>query len=73
MLHHYIVFDPREECLVNKLDYEKIKDDLEDWELGDLYRVNDPAIGVLDSLELFSDDYMTDGRQQPAAQEREPL
>ena len=29
--------------------------------------------GFLDSLELFSDDYMTDGRQQPAAQEREPL
>lgn len=39
------VFDPREECLVKKLDYKKIKDDLEDWELGDLYRVNDPAIG----------------------------
>lgn len=39
------VFDPREERLVNKLDYKKMAEDLEEWELGDLYRVNDPAIG----------------------------
>lgn len=39
------VFDPREEHLVNKLDYKKMAEDLEEWELGDLYRVNDPAIG----------------------------
>lgn len=29
--------------------------------------------GFLNSLELFSDDFMTDGRQEPRAQEREPL
>lgn len=39
------VFDPREEINVKKLEYEKIKLELEDWELGDLYRVNDPSIG----------------------------
>lgn len=39
------VFDPREECLVKKLDYKNMAEDLENWELGDLYRVNDPAIG----------------------------
>lgn len=39
------VFDPREERLVKKLDYKNMKEDLKDWELGDLYRVNDPAIG----------------------------
>ena len=27
----------------------------------------------LNSLELFSDDFMSDGREQPAAQEREAL
>ena len=39
------VFDPREEQLVKKLDYNNMHEALEDWELGDLYRVNDPAIG----------------------------
>lgn len=29
--------------------------------------------GFLDSLELFSDDFMNDGREQPAVQEREEL
>ena len=36
------VFDHGE---VKQLDYSSMKDELEDWELGDLYRVNDPAIG----------------------------
>ena len=39
------VFDPREEKLVKKLNYTEMAEELEDWELGDLYRVNDPAIG----------------------------
>lgn len=39
------VFDPREAHLVKKLNYKKMKEDLAEWELGDLYRVNDPAIG----------------------------
>lgn len=29
--------------------------------------------GFLNSLELFSEDFMSDGRQQPARQEREVL
>lgn len=29
--------------------------------------------GFLNSLELFSDDFMDDGREQLAIQEREPL
>ncbi len=29
--------------------------------------------GFLNSLELFSDDFMSDGREQPAVQERESL
>ena len=29
--------------------------------------------GFLNSLELFSDDFMSDGREQPAVQEREAL
>ena len=29
--------------------------------------------GFLKSLELFSDDFMSDGREQPAVQEREAL
>lgn len=29
--------------------------------------------GFLNSLELFSDDFMSDGREQPAMQERESL
>lgn len=39
------VFDPREDHLVRKLDYKKMAENLEDWDLGDLYRVNDPLIG----------------------------
>ena len=29
--------------------------------------------GFLNSLELFADDFMSDGREQPAVQERESL
>ncbi len=29
--------------------------------------------GFLNSLEFFSDDFMSDGREQPAVQERESL
>ena len=29
--------------------------------------------GFLNSLELFSDDFMSEGREQPAVQERESL
>lgn len=39
------VFDPREEVIVKKLNYSQMAEELEDWELGDLYRVNDPSIG----------------------------
>lgn len=39
------VFDPREEMAVQKLEYASLKEELEDWELGDLYRANDPSIG----------------------------
>lgn len=39
------VFDPREEKAVRVLEYERLKEELEDWELGDLYRVNDPSVG----------------------------
>lgn len=30
---------------IKKIQYEDIKDELGDWELGDLYRTNDPALG----------------------------
>ncbi|MCD7746067.1 MAG: ATP-binding protein [Lachnospiraceae bacterium] len=40
-----IVFDPREKKQIKKLQYSDMAQDLEDWELGDLYRVNDPSIG----------------------------
>lgn len=39
------VFDPREEIVVRKLEYSDMIQELEDWELGDLYRANDPSIG----------------------------
>ena len=39
------VFDPREEVLIRKLQYSELKEELQDWELGDLYRVNDPSVG----------------------------
>ena len=32
-----------------------------------------PWAGFLNSLELFSDDFIGDGREQPATQEREAL
>ena len=39
------VFDPREEAAVRQLKYAEMEEELQDWELGDLYRVNDPSIG----------------------------
>ena len=39
------VFDPRDEIVIKQLQYEKLAEELVDWELGDLYRVNDPSIG----------------------------
>ena len=30
---------------IKKIQYEDVKDELGDWELGDLYRTNDPALG----------------------------
>ena len=39
------VFDPREEEAVRQLKYAEMEEELQDWELGDLYRVNDPSIG----------------------------
>ena len=32
-------------CRINKISYQDIAEDLGDWELGDLYRTNDPALG----------------------------
>ena len=37
------------------------------------YLNSDKWSGFLNSLELFSDDFMSDGREQPAVQEREAL
>ena len=39
------VFDPREEYLVKKLKVSDMIEELDNWELGDLYRVNDASIG----------------------------
>ncbi len=39
------VFDPRNEEQITKLSYEKIYTELEGWQLGDLYRTNEPVIG----------------------------
>jgi len=39
------VFDDMKNNKIRKITYEDIKDELGDWELGDLYRVNDPALG----------------------------
>lgn len=39
------VFDPKADTLVKELSYKVIQEDLEGWELGDLYRVNEPALG----------------------------
>lgn len=40
-----LVFDPDEEKCVRVLNYEDVKSELGEWELGDLYRTNDPALG----------------------------
>lgn len=39
------VFDNNSDNLIKKVKYEDIIDELGDWELGDLYRTNDPALG----------------------------
>lgn len=39
------VFDPGASIPIRKIRYDMIKDSLQDWELGDLYRTNDPALG----------------------------
>lgn len=39
------VLDTNKEEQITKLSYEKIYKELEGWELGDLYRTNEPAIG----------------------------
>ena len=40
-----LIFDSDEEESIRVLNYQKIKEELGDWELGDLYRTNDPALG----------------------------
>ncbi len=39
------VFDNNSDNLIKKVKYEDIVDELGEWELGDLYRTNDPALG----------------------------
>lgn len=39
------VFDPLSKTNIRKLDKEELKADLQEWTLGDLYRVGDPMIG----------------------------
>ena len=39
------VFDNAEQDNIKKIMYEDIASELGDWELGDLYRTNDPALG----------------------------
>ena len=39
------VFDKGITTSIRKVTYEEIKDEMGDWELGDLYRTNDPALG----------------------------
>lgn len=39
------VFDNQEEENIKKITYDDIADELGEWELGDLYRTNDPALG----------------------------
>jgi predicted ATPase len=39
------VFDSKKEEQITRLSYEKIYNELEGWELGDLYRTSEPAIG----------------------------
>lgn len=40
-----LVFDSDEKYCVRVLNYEHVINELGDWELGDLYRTNDPALG----------------------------
>ena len=39
------VFVFRDKEKIKKITYADIAEDLGDWELGDLYRTNDPALG----------------------------
>ena len=39
------VFDNNSDNLIKKVLYEDIEDELGEWELGDLYRTSDPALG----------------------------
>ncbi|WP_424768331.1 AAA family ATPase [Paenibacillus sp. sgz302251] len=39
------VFSDKPDQGIRKLSYDEIQDDLGDWQLGDLYRTNDPVIG----------------------------
>ena len=39
------VFNPLSKTSIRQLNSEKLKKDLEDWTLGDLYRIGDPMIG----------------------------
>ena len=39
------VFDPGKQESIKKITYKDIADELGDWELGDLYRTNDPSLG----------------------------
>lgn len=39
------VFDNNGDNLIKKVKFENIMDELGEWELGDLYRTNDPALG----------------------------
>ena len=39
------VFDNNSKTFIKMIKYQEIKDELGDWELGDLYRTSDPALG----------------------------
>ena len=39
------VFNYNSKSPIKKITYQSIKDELGDWELGDLYRTNDPSLG----------------------------
>lgn len=39
------VFDPKNKKSIRQLDRDELKEDLQNWTLGDLYRVADPMIG----------------------------
>lgn len=40
-----LVADPRKGQLFTNLAYDDVKEDLDGWQLGDLYRVNEPSVG----------------------------